>query len=48
MPPMGSQQDPSNSHLNWEEWDQVMRDFQMDLEGAEANQPLGNISDWLA
>ena len=48
MPPMGSQQDPPNSHLNWEEWGQVMRDFQTDLEGAEANQPLGNISDWLA
>lgn len=48
MPPVGNQQGPSNSQLNWEEWDQVMRDFQMDLEGAEVNQPLGNVSDWLA
>lgn len=48
MPPMEGQQDPSNSQLNWEEWDQVMRDFQMDLQNTQTFQPLGNVSDWLA
>lgn len=37
----------SNPQLNWEEWDQVMRDFQSDLR-TQANESTGNIFDWLA
>jgi len=48
MAPMDDQQVPSNSRLNWEEWDQVMRDFQMDLQRTQDSQPFGNMSDWLA
>lgn len=42
------EQNLANSQLNWEEWDQVMRDFQMDLQRNETDQPLGKVSDWLA
>lgn len=42
------QQDMSTPQLNWEEWDRVMRDFQMDLQRTETDQPSGNVSDWLA
>lgn len=48
MAPMEDQQVQSNSQLNWEEWDQVMRDFQMDLQRTQDSQPFGNVSDWLA
>jgi hypothetical protein len=48
MAPMEVQQVPSNSQLNWEEWDQVMRDFQVDLQRTQDSQPFGNMSDWLA
>lgn len=43
-----NQQDPPNPQLNWEEWDQVMRDFQSDLQRTQANEPMGNVFDWLA
>ena len=42
-----NQQDLPNPQLNWEEWDQVMRDFQSDLR-TQANEPMGNVFDWLA
>ncbi|RAL09859.1 putative C6 transcription factor [Aspergillus homomorphus CBS 101889] len=37
-----------DSQLNWEEWDRVMHDFQMDLQEANTENPFANISDWLA
>jgi hypothetical protein len=41
-------QDPALLQHNWEAWDQVMRDFQMDVQEAQTSHPLGNVSDWLA
>ncbi|KAI9931814.1 hypothetical protein ASPWEDRAFT_150702 [Aspergillus wentii DTO 134E9] len=35
-----------DTQLNWEEWDQVMRDFQMDVQQTQATHPMGNVSDW--
>ncbi|KKK17177.1 hypothetical protein ARAM_002476 [Aspergillus rambellii] len=46
-PPPGMAQDSSNSRLNWEEWDQVMRDFQTDMQEAQAA-PIGDITSWVA
>ncbi|PYH43297.1 putative C6 transcription factor [Aspergillus saccharolyticus JOP 1030-1] len=40
-----SQPDP---RLNWDEWDQVMQDFQMDLQEANTENLFANISDWFA
>ncbi|KOC17475.1 putative C6 transcription factor [Aspergillus flavus AF70] len=37
------QQDSSNLQLNWDEWDQVMRDFQMDMQDVQPTNPMGNI-----
>ncbi|RAK99089.1 Zn(II)2Cys6 transcription factor [Aspergillus ibericus CBS 121593] len=37
-----------NGNLNWEEWDQVMTDFQTDLHAANTQNPYGNVLDWLA
>ncbi|KAF7597110.1 hypothetical protein BBP40_010584 [Aspergillus hancockii] len=43
-PPAEFQQGQSNLQLNWEEWDQVMRDFQMDLQDVQPVNPVGNVS----
>ncbi|KAF7157425.1 hypothetical protein CNMCM5623_001686 [Aspergillus felis] len=48
MHPTTTTQDPALLQPNWEAWDQVMRDFQMDVQEAQTSHPLGNISDWLA
>jgi hypothetical protein len=48
MDPTTTSQDPALLQHNWEAWDQVMRDFQMDVQEAQTSYPLGNISDWLA
>ncbi|KAK9590797.1 hypothetical protein V6Z92_003886 [Aspergillus fumigatus] len=45
--PTTTSQDPALQQ-NWEAWDQVMRDFQMDVQEAQTSHPLGNISNWLA
>lgn len=37
-------QDSANLQLNWEEWDQVMRDFQMDMQDVQPANPMANIS----
>jgi hypothetical protein len=35
--------------LSWEEWDQVMRDFQMDVEKDDSNPTKGtNVTEWFA
>ncbi|KAE8134088.1 fungal-specific transcription factor domain-containing protein [Aspergillus pseudotamarii] len=36
-------QDSSNLQVNWDEWDQVMRDFQMDMRDVQPINPMGNI-----
>ncbi|KAL2007732.1 hypothetical protein VTN00DRAFT_7714 [Thermoascus crustaceus] len=36
----------NTSQLNWAEWDQVMREFQMDVQQAEGPPPMGNVSDY--
>ena len=40
------------AQLNWDEWDQVMREFQMDMQEAQIENPIGNLSsnvtDWYA
>ncbi|PWY72353.1 hypothetical protein BO70DRAFT_389413 [Aspergillus heteromorphus CBS 117.55] len=46
--PPGPQGEIPNPNLNWEEWDQVMSDFQMDLGGSNSVNPFGNVLDWLA
>jgi hypothetical protein len=46
--PTTTSQDPALLQHNWEAWDQVMRDFQMDVQEAQTSHPLGNVSDWLA
>ncbi|KAJ5084664.1 hypothetical protein NUU61_009243 [Penicillium alfredii] len=39
---------PEPPPLSWDEWDQVMRDFQMDVEKDENHPSKGtNVSDWL-
>jgi hypothetical protein len=43
-PPTEFPQDQSNLQLNWEEWDQVMRDFQMDLQDVQPANSAGNVS----
>lgn len=43
--PIGGQQSMPNTQLSWDDWDQVMRDFQMDVQRAEVRQ-IGNFSDW--
>ncbi|KAF9883141.1 hypothetical protein FE257_004061 [Aspergillus nanangensis] len=53
MVPSEPQQDPAmQPALNWDEWDQVMRDFHMDLQEAQSANPMsniaGNVSDWFA
>ncbi|KAE8145466.1 fungal-specific transcription factor domain-containing protein [Aspergillus avenaceus] len=48
--PGGFPSDQSNLQLNWEEWDQVMRDFQMDLQDVQTTNTMGhvtnNVSGW--
>jgi hypothetical protein len=40
---------PANPQLNWEEWDQVIRDFQMEVEKSEPNPSMGtNVTEWFA
>jgi hypothetical protein len=40
---------PSGTQLNWEEWDQVMRDFQMEIDKSEPNPAMGtNVTEWFA
>lgn len=46
--PSETQQEMPNANLNWEEWDQVMTDFQMDLQASNTQNPFGNALDWLA
>ncbi|KAI9043284.1 putative C6 transcription factor [Aspergillus affinis] len=50
MVPLAPQGDLSSPQLNWDEWDQVMRDFHMDLQQAHTTNPNGNfpahVSDW--
>ncbi|GLB02902.1 hypothetical protein AtubIFM57258_006370 [Aspergillus tubingensis] len=46
--PSATQQEMPNANLNWEEWDQVMTDFQMDLQASNTQNPFGNALDWLA
>lgn len=43
--PISGQADNA-SQLNWAEWDQVMREFQMDVQQAEGPPPMGNVSDY--
>ncbi|KAJ5170330.1 Transcription factor [Penicillium coprophilum] len=40
---------PDAAQLSWEEWDQVLRDFQMDIEKADS-QPINatNFAEWFA
>ena len=48
--PLAPQGDLSSPQLSWDEWDQVMRDFHMDLQQAHTTNPTGNfsanVSDW--
>ncbi|KAL4780880.1 fungal-specific transcription factor domain-containing protein [Aspergillus varians] len=44
----GIPQDPSNPGANPDEWDQVLRDFQLDVQEMQGNNPLGNITGWIA
>ncbi|QQK39722.1 Fungal transcriptional regulatory protein, N-terminal [Penicillium digitatum] len=38
---------PESAQLSWEEWDQVMRDFQMDVENDDSQQSNGtNVPEW--
>ena len=50
MLPLAPQGDLSSPQLNWDEWDQVMRDFHTDLQQAHTTNPMGNYSvnasDW--
>ena len=40
---------PEAPQLSWEEWDQVMRDFQMDVENDESNPAKGtNVTEWFS
>ncbi|KAF9247554.1 transcriptional regulator family: Fungal Specific TF [Penicillium roqueforti] len=39
---------PDTTQLNWEEWDQVMRDFQMDVENDDSLPTNGNVAEWFA
>lgn len=40
---------PTDTQLNWEEWDQVMRDFQMEVEKSGPNPSMGtNVTEWFA
>ncbi|EAW08344.1 putative C6 transcription factor [Aspergillus clavatus NRRL 1] len=48
LPSSSTSQDPALLDHNWAAWDQIMRDFQMDVQEAQTNHPLGNISDWFA
>lgn len=40
----GTLQEPSNSAANYPEWDQVLREFQLD----QGNNPMGNVTGWVA
>lgn len=40
---------PQQTLMSWDEWGQVMRDFQMDVDNDEAGQGKGSaVTDWLA
>ncbi|KAJ5601288.1 hypothetical protein N7510_010822 [Penicillium lagena] len=40
---------PAETQLNWEEWDQVMRDFQMEIDKSGFNPSMGtNVTEWFA
>ncbi|PYH94232.1 hypothetical protein BO71DRAFT_325894 [Aspergillus ellipticus CBS 707.79] len=46
--PTDTPQEIPSPSLNWEEWDQVMSDFQMDMQASNPANPFGNALDWLA
>jgi hypothetical protein len=49
-PFMMEENNPEASSLGWEEWDQVMRDFQMDVENENGPDPAQgiNVTEWFA
>ncbi|KAL6229910.1 hypothetical protein BDW75DRAFT_234842 [Aspergillus navahoensis] len=42
----GTLQDPSNPGANYQEWDQVLRDFESDMQDMQGN-PLADITRWV-
>lgn len=38
--------DATASQINWAEWDQVMREFQMDVQQGDGSPPMGNVADF--
>ncbi|PLB41939.1 putative C6 transcription factor [Aspergillus candidus] len=52
LDPMEFTQNGPPAQLNWDEWDEVMREFQMDMQEAQTENPIGNltsnVSDWYA
>ncbi|KAJ5619238.1 Transcription factor [Penicillium lagena] len=52
-PLMSQDNVPAEIQLSYEEWDQVMRDFQMEVEKSEPNLSMGpsmgmNVTEWFA
>ncbi|KAL2826804.1 fungal-specific transcription factor domain-containing protein [Aspergillus cavernicola] len=45
--PTGGPQGPSTLGPNYQEWDQVLRDFQLDMQEMQTN-PMGDITGWVA
>ncbi|KAL4961319.1 putative C6 transcription factor [Aspergillus stella-maris] len=45
--PNGIPPDASNADGNYQEWDQVLRDFQLDMQGMHSN-PVGDMTGWIA
>ncbi|KAL5339324.1 fungal-specific transcription factor domain-containing protein [Aspergillus crustosus] len=45
--PFGGLLDTSNLGPNYQEWDQVLRDFQLEMQGAQ-DDPMGDITRWIA
>ncbi|KAI9375699.1 fungal-specific transcription factor domain-containing protein [Aspergillus egyptiacus] len=46
-PPATVPQDPSNLGSNYQEWDQILRDFQLDMQEIQ-NNAMGDITTWIA
>ncbi|GAD92712.1 C6 transcription factor, putative [Paecilomyces variotii No. 5] len=45
--PIQSREIP-NSQSSWPDWDQVVHEFQMDVQQADGPPPMGDVSDWFA
>ncbi|KAJ5157189.1 uncharacterized protein N7482_008289 [Penicillium canariense] len=47
-PFMSQEHIPDTASLSWDEWDKVMRDFQMDVDNEDSNAKVPNVTEWFS